>query len=61
MRRGSARTGRGVNLPIHSYGSDRVIPVSSIDSNPDDPETLRAIDRKTAEDYLKCPPMSLLA
>ena len=29
---------RGVNRPIHSYGNDRVVPVSSIDSNPDDPE-----------------------
>jgi hypothetical protein len=51
---------RGANHPINSYGSDRVIPVSSIGGNPDHPETLRALGRRIAEEYLKCPPMSLL-
>ncbi len=51
---------RGANHAINSYGSDRVIPVSSIEGNPDDPEILRAIGRRVAEEYLKCPPMSLL-
>jgi hypothetical protein len=37
-----------------------VIPASSVEGDPDDPETLRALGRKLAEEYLRCPPMSLL-
>jgi hypothetical protein len=49
-----------VSRPLPSFATDRVVPISSIDGNPDDPEVLRALGRKLAEEYLQCPPMGLL-
>jgi phenylpropionate dioxygenase-like ring-hydroxylating dioxygenase large terminal subunit len=49
-----------VDRPLPSFATDRVVPISVIEGNPDDPEVLRGIGRKLAQEYLQCPPMSLL-
>ena len=49
-----------VDRPLPSFATDRVVPISMFEGNPDGPEVLRGIGRKLAQEYLQCPPMSLL-
>jgi hypothetical protein len=43
--------------PIPTYGNDRVIAVSEMSGDPDDPAARRAFARAVAEDYLAHPPL----
>jgi hypothetical protein len=42
---------------ISTYGNDRVIAVSEMSGDPDDPAARRAFARAVAEDYLARPPL----
>jgi phenylpropionate dioxygenase-like ring-hydroxylating dioxygenase large terminal subunit len=42
---------------IPTYGNDRVVPISSVNGDPDDPRVLRAFMRQTIKDYLENPPL----
>ena len=50
---GLHRTGQ----PMPTYGSDRVVPLSAMQGNPDDPNALMQFARQTAAGYLKAPPL----
>lgn len=41
-----------------TYGNDRVVPLSTMAGNPDDPDALRDFARRIGEEYLKHPPLS---
>lgn len=43
-----------------TFASDRVIPVSAVKGDPDDPKTLIAVAEQVARDYLDIPPMAKL-
>jgi nitrite reductase/ring-hydroxylating ferredoxin subunit len=66
LRRGIEAVQRGEPVParadgpIPSFGTDRVVPVSTVEGNPDDREVWRELGRATVRDYLQRPPMSHL-
>jgi phenylpropionate dioxygenase-like ring-hydroxylating dioxygenase large terminal subunit len=45
---------------LPSYANDRVVPVSAVDGDPNDPKALAAFAELTAQDYLANPPMRVL-
>ena len=47
---------RGTEV-LPTFGSDKVVPLSAMAGNPDDPAALMQFARRTAADYLKSPPL----